>query len=76
MSENKVRTKYLCWSVGMVYGSRGLQGVSTAGPGVDECYTRSCIDLTVVPEKGWCLMCFSPSDLVVNPSKHHLPPKS
>jgi hypothetical protein len=24
MSEDKVRTKNLCWSVGMVYGSRGL----------------------------------------------------
>jgi hypothetical protein len=25
-----------CWSVGMVYNSRGLPRVSTAGPGVDE----------------------------------------
>jgi hypothetical protein len=35
MSEDKVRTKDLCWSVGMVYDPRGLPGVSTAGPGVD-----------------------------------------
>jgi hypothetical protein len=35
MSEDKVRTKDSCWSVGMVYGSRGLTGVSTAGLGVD-----------------------------------------
>jgi hypothetical protein len=35
MSENKVRAKDLCWSVGMVYGPRGLSGVSNAGPGVD-----------------------------------------
>jgi hypothetical protein len=29
-----VRTKDLCWSMGMIYDSRGLTGVSTAGPGV------------------------------------------
>jgi hypothetical protein len=34
-SEDKVRTKDLCWSVGMVYDPRGLPGVSTASPGVD-----------------------------------------
>jgi hypothetical protein len=35
MSEDKVRTKDLCWSVGMIYGPRGLPGVSTVGLGVD-----------------------------------------
>jgi hypothetical protein len=35
-SGDKVCTKDLCWSVGMVYGSRGLPGVCTAGPGVYE----------------------------------------
>jgi hypothetical protein len=30
-----VHTKDSCWSVGMVYGSRGQPGVSTAGLGVD-----------------------------------------
>jgi hypothetical protein len=36
LSEEKVRTKDLCWFVGMVYGPRGLPGVSTTGPRVDE----------------------------------------
>jgi hypothetical protein len=35
MSENKLRTKDSCWSVGMVYNPRGLLGVSTTGLGVD-----------------------------------------
>jgi hypothetical protein len=35
MSEDKVCTKDSCWSVGMVYGRRGMPGVSTANPGVD-----------------------------------------
>jgi hypothetical protein len=35
MSEDKVRTKDSCCSVGMVYGFRGLAGVSIVGPGVD-----------------------------------------
>jgi hypothetical protein len=30
-----VRTKDSCWSMGMVYGPRGLPGVSTTGPRVD-----------------------------------------
>jgi hypothetical protein len=34
MSEDKVRTKYSCWSVGTIYDSRELPGVSTAGPGI------------------------------------------
>jgi hypothetical protein len=35
MSEDKVRTKDSCWSVGMAYGPRELLGVSTAVLGVD-----------------------------------------
>jgi hypothetical protein len=35
MSEDKVCTKDLCWSVGTIYDPRELPGVSTAGPGVD-----------------------------------------
>jgi hypothetical protein len=35
MSEDKVCTKDSCWSMGMVYGPRGLPGVSTASLGVD-----------------------------------------
>jgi hypothetical protein len=35
MGEDKVRTNDSCLTVGMVYGSRGLLGVSTAGLGVD-----------------------------------------
>jgi hypothetical protein len=34
MSEDKVRTKDLCWSVGTIYDPRELPGVSTAGPGI------------------------------------------
>jgi hypothetical protein len=29
-----VCTKDSCWYVGMIYDPRGLQGVSTVGPGV------------------------------------------
>jgi hypothetical protein len=35
MSENKVRTKDLCWFVGTIYDPRELRGVSTTGPGLD-----------------------------------------
>jgi hypothetical protein len=31
MSEDKVRTKDPCWSVGMIYDPRELLGVSTVG---------------------------------------------
>jgi hypothetical protein len=34
MSEDKVRTKDSCWSMGTIYDSRELPGVSTAGPGI------------------------------------------
>ena len=34
MSEDKVCTKDLCWSVGTIYDPRGMPGVSTAGPGI------------------------------------------
>jgi hypothetical protein len=34
MSEDKVRTKDSCWSVGTVYDPRELPGVSTSGPGI------------------------------------------
>jgi hypothetical protein len=36
MSEDKVRTKDLCWSVGTIYDPRDLPGVSTVDPRVDE----------------------------------------
>jgi hypothetical protein len=36
MSEDKVRTKNLYWSVGTIYYPRELPEVSTAGPGLDE----------------------------------------
>jgi hypothetical protein len=35
ISEDKVRTKDSCWSVGMIYDPIGLPGVSIVGPGVD-----------------------------------------
>jgi hypothetical protein len=34
MSEDKVRTKDSCWSVGTIYDPRELPGVSTTGPGI------------------------------------------
>jgi hypothetical protein len=34
MSEDKVRTKDSCWSVGTIYDPRELLGVSTVGPGI------------------------------------------
>jgi hypothetical protein len=34
MSEDKVCTKDLCWSVGTIYDPRELPGVSTAGLGI------------------------------------------
>jgi hypothetical protein len=45
MSEDKVRTKDSCWSVGTIYDPRELLGVSTAGPGIGRGVTR-----TVVPD--------------------------
>jgi hypothetical protein len=35
MSEDKVPTKYMCWSMGTIYDPRELLGVSTTGAGVD-----------------------------------------
>jgi hypothetical protein len=35
MSEDKVRTKDLCWSMEIVYNPRGLPRVSTVNLGVD-----------------------------------------
>jgi hypothetical protein len=35
MSEDKVHTKDLCWSVGTIYDPRELPRVSTASPRVD-----------------------------------------
>jgi hypothetical protein len=36
MSEDKVRTKDSCWSVGTIYDPRELPGVSTVGPGIGQ----------------------------------------
>jgi hypothetical protein len=41
MSEDKVRTKDLCWSVGVIYDTRELPGVSTVGPGIGRGVTAS-----------------------------------
>jgi hypothetical protein len=38
-SEDKVRTKDSCWSVGTIYDPRELLGVSTAGPGIGRSVT-------------------------------------
>jgi hypothetical protein len=36
MSEDKVRTKDPCWSVGTIYDPRELTRLSTVGPRVDK----------------------------------------
>jgi hypothetical protein len=36
MSEDKVRIKYSCWTVGTIYDPRELPGVSIAGPGIGQ----------------------------------------
>jgi hypothetical protein len=41
MSEDKVRTKDSCWSVGTIYDPRELPGVSTAGPGIGRGVTHA-----------------------------------
>jgi hypothetical protein len=43
MSEDKVHTKGSCWSVEMVYDSRGLLGVGTFGPQWMGCYTHHAL---------------------------------
>jgi hypothetical protein len=45
MSEDKVRTKDPCWSVGAIYDPRELSGVSTAGPGIGRGVTPSLLVL-------------------------------
>jgi hypothetical protein len=35
-----VRTKDLCWSMGTIYDSRELPGVSTTGPGIGRVVTN------------------------------------
>jgi hypothetical protein len=35
MSEDKVRTKDSCWSVGTIYDPKELLGISIVGPGLD-----------------------------------------
>jgi hypothetical protein len=41
MSEDKVRTKDSCWSVGTIYYPRELSGVSTAGLGIGRGVTEA-----------------------------------
>jgi hypothetical protein len=36
MSEDKVRAKYLCWSVETIYDPREFPRVSIAGPGFEQ----------------------------------------
>jgi hypothetical protein len=48
-SEDEVRTKDSCWSVGTIYDPSELPGVSTAGPGIgrgvtiDLHFDRECV---------------------------------
>jgi hypothetical protein len=41
MSEDKLRTKDSCWSVGTIYDPIELPGVSTAGPVIGQGVTES-----------------------------------
>jgi hypothetical protein len=45
MSDDKVRTKDSCWSVGTIYDPRELQGVSTAGLGIGRGVTVCCVKI-------------------------------
>jgi hypothetical protein len=51
MSEDQVRTKDSCWSVGTIYDPRELPGVSTAGPGIGRGVTmrlqQSCVPIII-----------------------------
>jgi hypothetical protein len=40
MSEDKVRTKDSCWSMGTIYDPSELPGVSAASPGIGRDVTR------------------------------------
>jgi hypothetical protein len=48
MSEDKVRTKDSCWSVGTIYDPRELPGVSTAGPGIGRGVTEPLINVQIL----------------------------
>jgi hypothetical protein len=47
MSENKVRTKDSCWSVGTIYDPRKLLGVSTTDPGIGRGITGALVGLVL-----------------------------
>jgi hypothetical protein len=57
MSEDKVRTKDSCWSVGTIYDPIELLGVSTTAPGLDgvlQCLSSSdsgCVDRLITKLK-------------------------
>jgi hypothetical protein len=74
MNEDKVHTKDLCWSVGMVYGPKGPPEVSTTGTGVDGvlhdykahyelCGWDSGLWVWVRNEKNWKLLGYMDTDL-------------
>jgi hypothetical protein len=54
MSEDKVRTKDLCWSVGTIYDPSELPGVSTAGLGFGGVLHRSGWRRPAPTRGGWC----------------------
>jgi hypothetical protein len=56
MSEDKVRTKDSCWSVGTIYDPRELPGVSTTGLGIGRGVTK---DLKGVQRVMGCLAALS-----------------
>jgi hypothetical protein len=55
MSDDKVRTKDSCWSVGTTYDPRELAGVSTTGPRVDGVLHNDCsrLSLPLVSPGSW-----------------------
>jgi hypothetical protein len=46
MSEDKVRIKDPCWSMGMIYDPRELPGVSTVGLGIGQDVTTGYVDIS------------------------------
>jgi hypothetical protein len=55
MSEDKVRTKDSCWSVGTIYDSRELPKVSIVGPGIGRGVTERVLSDDLNHCFLWCV---------------------
>jgi hypothetical protein len=55
ISEDKVRTKDSCWSVGTIYDPRELPGVSIIGPGIGRGVTARHAPRATTRARAWVL---------------------